>query len=145
MEPIDDLISPYGSHYPPNASTLAAMGAGSPQIMQIYEALLEETRKHTKPVTIYAAVNEEFLYNKETDTIYTTVDALGKHFDTTNARNTTIELYNPATGGHCSFTWRYTHNEPGPKSGMHHEYRAYHDGRWITLCVWFHSGKNVSA
>jgi len=144
MEPIDDLLSPYGSHYPPNASTLAAMGAGSPQIMQIYEALLEETRKHTKPVTIYAAVNEEFMYNKETDAIYTTVDALGTHFDTHNARNTTIELFNPATGGQRTFTWRFTH-ETGPRSTMHHDYRAMHEGRELTLCVWFWSGKNVSA
>jgi hypothetical protein len=144
MEPIDDLLSPYGSHYPPNASTLAAMGAGNPQIMQIYEALLEETRKLTKPVTIYAAVNEEFLYNKETDTIYTTVDALGQHFDPNNVRNTTIELYNPETGNIRTFTWHSTH-DTGPKSTMHHDYRGMHEGRKLTLCVWFHSGKNVSA
>jgi hypothetical protein len=146
MEEEENTINPWGSHHPPDASTIAAMAAGNPQIQQIYKSFLDEMEKYAKPVSIAVAiVDEDFTYNKETDTIYTTVDALGKHFDTTNARNTTIKLYNPATGGQCSFTWRYTHTEPGPKSVMHHDYRAMHEGRELTLCVWFHSGKNVSA
>ena len=144
MEEEENTINPWGSHHPPNASTIAAMAAGNPQIQQIYKSFLDEMEKYAKPVSIAVAVNEEFDYNKDTDTIYTTVDALGKHFDTHNAKNTTIGLYNPATGGQCSFTWRFTH-DTGPKSTMHHEYRAYHEGRWINLCVWFHNGKNVSA
>jgi len=144
MEEEENTINPWGSHHPPNASAIAAMAAGNPQIQQIYKSFLDEMEKYAKPVSIAVAVNEEFDYNKETDTIYTTVDALGKHYDTHNAKNTTIKLYNPATGGQCSFTWRFTH-DTGPKSTMHHEYRAHHDGRWITLCVWFHNGKNVSA
>lgn len=141
----ENTINPWGSHYPPNASTLAAMAAGSPQIMQIYEALLEETRKYAKPVTIAVAiVDEDFWYDKDTDTIYTTVDALGQHFDTYNAKNTTIELFNPATGGQRTFTWRHT-QDTGAKSTMHHEYRAHHEGRWINLCVWFHGKINLSA
>ena len=144
MEEEENTINPWGSHHPPNASAIAAMAAGNPQIQQIYKSFLDEMEKHAKPVSIAVAVNEEFDYNKETDTIYTTVDALGKHYDTHNAKNTTIKLYNPATGGQCSFTWRFTH-DTGAKSTMHHEYRANHEGRWITLCVWFHNGKNVSA
>jgi dihydroorotate dehydrogenase len=140
----ENTINPWGSHHPPDASTIAAMAAGNPQIQQIYKSFLDEMEKYAKPVSIAVAVNEEFSYNKETDTIYTTVDALGKHFDTRNAKNTTIELYNPATGGQRTFTWRHTH-DTGAKSTMHYEYRANHDGRWINLCVWFHSVKNLSA
>ena len=144
MEEEENTINPWGSHHPPDASTIAAMAAGNPQIQQIYKSFLDEMEKYAKPVSIAVAVNEEFDYNKDSDTIYTTVDALGPHFDTHNAKNTTIKLYNPATGGQCSFTWRFTH-DTGPKSTMHHEYRAHHDGRWINLCVWFHSVKNLSA
>ena len=140
----ENTINPWGSHHPPDASTIAAMAAGNPQIQQIYKSFLDEMEKHTKPATIYASVNEEFMYNKENDTIYTTVDALGQHFNPNNVRNTAIELFNPKTGNIRRFTWRFTH-ETGPKSTMHHDYRAMHEGRELTLCVWFHSGKNVSA
>ena len=144
MEEEENTTNPWGSHHPPDASTIAAMAAGNPQIQQIYKSFLDEMEKYAKPVSIAVAVNEEFSYNKDSDTIYTTVDALGKHFDITNARNTTIELYNPATGGQRSFTWRHT-QDTGAKSTRHREYRAHHEGRWITLCVWFHSVKNLSA
>lgn len=140
----DNLLSPYGSHYPPNASTIVAMTSGSPQIMQIYEGLLEDTKKYTKPISIAVAIDSNYSYSEDTDAIYTTIDALGPHFDYHNARNTTIKLYNPATGGQRTFTWRST-QDTGAKSTRHHEYRAMHEGRELTLCVWFFSEKNLSA
>lgn len=88
-------------------------------------------------------MDEDFWYNKDTDTIYTTVAALGERFDTHNARNTTIELYNPATGGQRTFLWNST-QDTGHNSTMHHEYRTVHEGRELTLCVWFYSGKKVA-
>ena len=140
----DNLLNTWGSHYPPNASTIAAMAAGNPQIQQIYKAFLDEVEKHTKPVSIAVAIDDSFSYNEDTDAIYTTVDALGEHFDTTNARTTTIELLNPATGNQRTFTWHST-QDTGAKSTMHHEYRAMHEGRKYTLCVWFYGVKNLSA
>ena len=120
------------------------MAAGNPQIQQIYKAFLDEMDKYTKPVSIAVAIDSNFSYSEDTDAIYTTVDALGPHFDNTKAQTTTIEVLNPATGNQRTFLWHST-QDTGARSTRHHEYRAMHEGRELSLIVWFWSVKNLSA
>jgi len=138
MEPIEDdnLISPYGSHYPPNASTLAAIKANSPQIAQIYEALLEETEKHIAPplTTIHADLVESvFHYDEVTSTFTTAANAFGRRlYEYGNGKYTEITLYNPKTGNIVNFVWFAEHEHDVHESLSYHLYA----GSWNNTRLW---------
>jgi len=137
MEPIEDdnLISPYGSHYPPNASTLSAMRANSPQIAQIYEALLEETEKHVTPplTTIHAdLVEDAFHYDEVVSCLVTTTDAFGRQlYEYGKGKHTEITLYNPKTGNIVNFEW-FQEYEDAHDSLCYHLY----SGSWNNTRLW---------